>query len=135
MIVGRRIQIRAVEYEDLPALVAWRNDPQVYRFFYEHEPLSMIMQKAWFDRLLQKSDEKFWIAEEITGGQAIGTVGLTHIDWRNRKAELSRVLIINEHRQRGLGSELVCLVLRHFFDHLNIWSLDKRNRANRAWFA
>lgn len=120
MIIGKRIQLRAIEYEDLPTLVAWRNNPQIYRFFYEHEPISLIGQRVWFDKLLQRYDEKFWIAETIEGEQAIGTIGLTHIDWRNRRAELSRVLIVDEYRRRGLGSELVCLVLRYFFDHLNM---------------
>lgn len=120
MLVGKRIQIRAVEYEDLPLMVKWRNDPQVYQFFYEHEPLSMIAQKAWFNRLLQKPNERLWITERVEDGQVIGMVGLTHIDWRNRRSELSRVLIIDEYRGRGLGSELICLTLRYFFDHLNM---------------
>jgi UDP-4-amino-4,6-dideoxy-N-acetyl-beta-L-altrosamine N-acetyltransferase len=119
MIVGKHIQLRAIEYDDLPTLIAWRNDPKVYRYFYEHEPLSLAMQKAWFEKLT-KSDEKFWIVETLEEQQAIGTIGLVHIDWRSRKAELARVLVIEEYRHRGYGSELLCLLLRYCFDHLNM---------------
>lgn len=120
MIIGKRIQLRAIEYDDLPVLVAWRNNPQIYIYFYEHEPLSLMMQKVWFDKLIQRPDEKLWIIEKIKGKQAIGMLGLRHIDWRNRNAELARVLILDSDRRSNLGSESVCLVMRYFFDHMNM---------------
>jgi UDP-4-amino-4,6-dideoxy-N-acetyl-beta-L-altrosamine N-acetyltransferase len=120
MILGKRIRIRGVEHVDLPTLVSWRNDPRVYQYFYEHEPLSMVMQKAWFEKLLTRSDERLWIAELIQDACPVGTIGLSHIDWRSRKAELARVLVSPAYRGNGLGSELVCLVLRYCFEHLNL---------------
>ncbi len=121
MIVGKRIQLRAIEYEDLPLMMRWRNDPKVYRFFYEHEPLSLAMQKVWFERLLQKPDQRLWIVETLETHEAIGTVGLVHIDWRSRKAEIGQVLIYPEkYRHSGYGSEVESLILRYFFDHMNM---------------
>jgi UDP-4-amino-4,6-dideoxy-N-acetyl-beta-L-altrosamine N-acetyltransferase len=121
MIVGKRVQLRAVEEEDLPLLVRWRNDPEVYRHFYEQEPLSLVMQRAWFEKLLEKPDERLWMIEVRDTGEAIGTVGLVHIDWRNRKAEWGRFLIYpDEYRHGGYGSEVECLILRYFFDHMNM---------------
>ena len=121
MIVGKRVQLRAVEVEDLPLLVQWRNDPEIYQYFYEQEPLSLVMQKAWFEKLLQRSDERLWIIEAIETRTAIGTVGLVHIDWRNRKAEWGRFLIYpDEYRHGGYGSEVESLILRYFFDHMNM---------------
>lgn len=126
MIVGKRVQLRAVEVEDLPLLVKWRNDPDIYRYFYEQEPLSLVMQKAWFEKLLAKSDERLWViearpTETDEPGTAIGTVGLVHIDWRNRKAEWGRFLIYpDEYRHGGYGSEVESLILRYFFDHMNM---------------
>ena len=120
MLIGTTLQLRAIEEEDLPTLAAWRNDPAVYRYFFEHEPLSLVMQKAWFEKLLQRPDEKLWVAERIQGHQAVGTAGWSHLDWRNRKAELSRVLISQDCRKQGLGSELVGLALNYMFQHLNL---------------
>ena len=121
MLVGKRIQIRAVEYEDLPLMAKWRNDPKVYRYFYEHEPLSLVMQKAWFEKLLQKPDARLWIVETLEAHEAIGTVGLVHIDWRNRRAEYGQLLIYpEEYRHGGYGSEVESLILRYFFDHMNM---------------
>jgi UDP-4-amino-4,6-dideoxy-N-acetyl-beta-L-altrosamine N-acetyltransferase len=120
MLVGKRIRLRAIELEDLPLLQKWRNDPQVYQYFYEHEPLSLVMQRKWFESFLQRNDEKLWIIETISG-EAIGTIGLVHLDWRNRKAELGRILIYpEEHRHGGYGSEAESLLLTYAFDHLNL---------------
>ena len=121
MIVGKRIQLRAVEVEDLPLLVKWRNAPEIYQHFYGQEPLSLVMQKAWFEKLLQKPDEHLWIIEAQETGVAIGTVGLVHIDWRNRKAEWGRFLIYpDDYRHGGYGSEVESLILRYVFDHMNL---------------
>lgn len=121
MIVGKRVQLRAWEYEDLPLLVRWRNDPEIYQHFYEHEPLSRVMQKAWFESLLHKPDERLWVIETRETEEAIGTVGLVHIDWRNRKAEWGRFLIYpDQYRHGGYGSEVESLILRYFFDHMNM---------------
>ena len=121
MIVGKRVQLRAVDYEDLPLLVKWRNDPEIYQYFYEQEPLSLAMQRAWFEKLLQRPDERLWIIQARETGEAIGTVGLVHIDWRSRKAEWGRFLIYpDEYRHGGYGSEVESLILRYFFDHMNM---------------
>jgi UDP-4-amino-4,6-dideoxy-N-acetyl-beta-L-altrosamine N-acetyltransferase len=121
MVVGKRIQLRAIEYEDLPLIVKWRNDPEVYQYFYEHEPLSLVMQRGWFEKYLVRSDEKLWIVEAKDTHEAIGTVGLVHLDWRNRKGEWGRLLIYpDEYRHGGYGSEVESLILRYFFDHMNM---------------
>jgi UDP-4-amino-4,6-dideoxy-N-acetyl-beta-L-altrosamine N-acetyltransferase len=124
MLIGKRIQLRAIEAEDLPLLVKWRNDPNVYKYFFEHEPLSLVMQRRWFESLLQKSDEKLWIIETIRERKAMGTIGLVHIDLRNRKAEIGRILIYDEeYRLGGYGSEAECLVLLYAFEHLGLHRL------------
>ena len=121
MILGERICLRAIEMEDLPLLVKWRNDPQVYDNFYEHEPLSLIMQQRWFEKLLQREDEKFWIAETLRDPEPIGTIALVHIDWRNRKAEMGRVLIFPDGgRGAGYGKEMCNLLLKYAFEHMNL---------------
>ena len=124
MIVGKRILLRAVEREDLPLMVVWRNDPAIYQHFYEHEPLSQIMQERWFEAFLDKPDEKLWVIQDIASGTPIGTVGLVHIDTRSNKAEWGRFLIYpDEYRHGGYGSETEALVLRYVFDTMNLHRL------------
>lgn len=121
MILGKKLRLRAIEHSDLPLLVQWRNDPEIYNNFYEHEPLSLAMQQKWFEKYLQRSDEKFWIVETIDELRPIGTIALVDIDLRNRKAEIGRVLVASkEDRKNGFGRELLHLASRYSFNHLNL---------------
>lgn len=121
MITGERVNLRAIEYGDLPLLVEWRNIPEIYRNFYEHEPLSLAMQQRWFDNFLKRTDEKFWIVETNQDVRPIGTIALVDIDLRNRKAEIGRVLIASQaHRNGGYGREMFGLVIAYAFEHLNL---------------
>ena len=123
MLIGKRIRLRAVEEEDLPKIVGWRNKPEIYQYFYEYEPLSKVQQKIWFENFLKNKTEKYFIIETIKG-ESIGTVGLTKIDWRNRKCELARFLIgEKEHQGKGYGKEVEALILKYVFDHLNMHKL------------
>ena len=121
MIIGERLQLRAIEESDLPMLVKWRNDPDVSRHFFNHEPLSLTAQKRWYEAFQQKDDERYWIAEKRDDSAAVGTVALTGLDWRSRKAELGRVLVHPaEHRRQGYCREMCGLALGYAFDHLNL---------------
>lgn len=121
MIVGSRIRLRAIEAEDLPLLAKWRNDPAVYDCFFEHEPLSLAMQRRWFEDFLRRDGERFWIAETMTESRPLGTVALLNINWRNRRVELGRVVVFpGPDRGQGYGREMCELAIAHAFDHLNV---------------
>jgi UDP-4-amino-4,6-dideoxy-N-acetyl-beta-L-altrosamine N-acetyltransferase len=119
MIIGKRIHLRAIEYEDLPRMVEWRNNPEIYNYFFEHEPTSLAMQTRWFEKYMSCQDEKLWIIEDTAAHSPIGTIGLVNIDWRNRKAEFGRFFLGN-YRHCGYGSEAESLILRYFFDYMNM---------------
>ena len=124
MLIGKRIRLRAIERDDLPLMVTWRNDVKNYQHFFEHEPLSLVMQEQWFDSFLKRDDEKLWIIETDEKSKPIGTVGIAHIDWRSRKAEWGRLLIHPEkYRHGGYGSEIESIVLRYVFEHMNLHKL------------
>ena len=121
MICGDRLRLRGIDDADLPLLVHWRNEPDVYRHFFEHEPVSPAMQKRWFAHFLERTDEKYWIAETRAEPTPVGTIALIRLDWRSRKAELGRVLVYPaEHRSQGYGAEMCRLALGYAFGHLNL---------------
>ena len=120
MIVGYSVLLRALEKEDMPQIVQWRNDPEVYRYFFEYEPQSLIQQERWFELLINRSDEKLFMIT-TKQGEALGTIGLVRIDWRSRKAYLGRFYIGNpKHRLAAFGAEAEFLMLQYSFDHLNL---------------
>lgn len=120
-IIGKNIIFRAIEEKDLPLMVQWRNNPDVNYYFYEHEPLSMPMQKKWFDNYLQHiNTDKIFIIDEIASGNTIGMVSIYHIDWRNRKAEWGRLMLVGDIRGKGYGKEIEIMIYTYVFEHLNL---------------
>jgi UDP-4-amino-4,6-dideoxy-N-acetyl-beta-L-altrosamine N-acetyltransferase len=120
MLVGDHLQLRAIERNDLPTMVRWRNDPAIYRCFFEHEPLSLVKQETWFERLLRKDDEWVWLGETRREHDVIGILGLSKIHWRSRRAEIGPLMVSPEHRRHGYGREMCELALNYAFGHLNL---------------
>lgn len=120
MIIGELVKLRAIERDDLPLIVSWRNDPAIYRNYIEYEPLSLVKQERWFDSVLDHPTEKNFIIA-LPDGQGIGTVGLGNIDERSRVAEVIRFLIGEaDYRLMGHAVEALHLILTYGFDHLNL---------------
>jgi len=119
MLCGEKVNLRPIERADLPQLVTWRNDPEIFRGFFTTFPLSLSGQDAWFEDLLRRQDKKLFIIESKQE-TAVGTVGFDHIDWKNQKAEFGNMLVAKEHRGQGFASDATKTALRFGFDHMNL---------------
>ncbi len=120
MLKGKRVVLRAIEEAHLPVIAGWRSDAAAYPYFHEFHPISLADQKAWFDG--QRGDPReINFAVATLDGMLVGTISLVHIDGRNRRAELGRVLIGKEDLRRGgFGREMTYLALDYAFAHLNV---------------
>jgi RimJ/RimL family protein N-acetyltransferase len=126
MINGERIRFRAIERADLPHFVDWINDPEVRRGISSYLPLSLVREEQWFEAMLKSPIEEHPFAMDIREGEAwilAGSVGLMHIDWISRKAEIG--IMIGEKRfwNKGYGTEAMRLILKHGFETLNMHRL------------
>jgi RimJ/RimL family protein N-acetyltransferase len=135
MLENARVILSAIEPDDVPAIVRWRNMPAVYRGFIEFEPLNTAAQTAFLAKLTPDSDRRLWLirarqqespadapAHEGSGGSVpVGTVGIMHLDWRNRRCEFGPIFIGElEYRGRGIAKEAEILVLDYCFNHLGL---------------
>jgi ribosomal-protein-alanine N-acetyltransferase len=135
MMETKRVVLSAIEPEDVPAIVRWRNLPAVYQGFIEYEPLSTPQQRAFLDGLTPSTTRRLWIinardSEAATYSKSvrptvdavpIGTIGIMHLDWRNRRCEFGPIFIGEmEYRGRGLAKEAEVLVLDYCFNHLGL---------------
>jgi UDP-4-amino-4,6-dideoxy-N-acetyl-beta-L-altrosamine N-acetyltransferase len=118
MLESEKLKVRAIEEEDLPKMVDWRNSLDAQETFYEYEPLSVAKQREWFKEYLQGKHGKLWIIE--VDGKAIGTIGFHEIDSRNSNAKFGRFYIDPDQRNNGYGLEALKLVLDYGFKHLNV---------------
>lgn len=123
MLISNRIKIRAIEEADLSLIAQWRNNPEVYEYFYEYLPVSVRQQRGWWEKQLSDSSELNFVISNLDD-TPIGTVSIYHWDRRNRKAEWGRLIIADtKMRSTGIGSEIEALILEYSFEHMNLHKL------------
>ena len=137
MIVGRKIRLRRPEcISDHELIVAWRNAPGSKPFFFGDEPISLESHLSWYDGTKTGPGQHYFVIESLVspagdtgvGENAllekplpIGTIGLLHIDPRNRSAEFGRLLVGRpEYRRGGFAREAEFLVMDFAFNYLNL---------------
>ncbi len=127
MLVGKRVTLRAYDdsLDDGWDVVRWRNDPQVKAYFFEEEPLSFYTHLEWIDKIKHDPNVRYYMirfnGDDDYKAEAIGTIGLSQIDWRNRTAEFGWFLIGEaKYRSWGYGKEAIFLLLDYAFNHLNL---------------
>lgn len=90
MLKGEKVGLRAIEKEDLPLLMEWRNQPEYRRYFREYRELSSGHQANWFEsRVMKDSSTEMFAIVDLKTGELIGACGLCYIDWINRNADFS----------------------------------------------
>jgi RimJ/RimL family protein N-acetyltransferase len=90
MLNGKYIYLRAIEKYDLPKLMAWRNNPNLRKYFRETAEINSINQEKWFNIINDKNSthKMFSIIKKDTD-ELMGACGLCYIDWINRSADFS----------------------------------------------
>ncbi len=89
MLKGTYVGLRAIERADLPALLEWRNQPELRQYFREYRELSREHQDNWYERILDDPSNLMFAIIKLENNTIIGACGLCYIDWKNRNAEVS----------------------------------------------
>jgi RimJ/RimL family protein N-acetyltransferase len=122
MIEGARVGLRAIERDDLPLLLAWRNRAEFRRYFREFRELCWHQQLAWYETtVLNDPRTRMFAIVERKSGALLGACGLCQIDWVNRLADFSLyighdALYIDDVYAPDAGRAL----LRYGFDELGL---------------
>lgn len=121
-LAGLRLRLRPWEPSDLPVLNNWRMDPAFYDYLFEFSPKSLAHQLSELNQVTGQDNEINFVAVPLEDPTTPwGTISLAHIDWRNRKADIVRLLMgAPEARGHGMGREMMLLMLDYAFDHLNL---------------
>ena len=100
------VTFKQIEREDLPMLRDWRNLERVRKYCREYRWLNMVNQERWFEKAsTNKVDDMFLV---LANDESIGVCGLTHINWKDRSAEVSFYLgkTINPAIEVAIGIEV-----------------------------
>lgn len=136
MLQGNLVRLRAPERGDLPTFVRWFNDPETTQFLLRGPPMSLEGEEQWYVDLEKRDDSVFCI--ETLEGKLIGNIGIMHINWTDRSAEIGVMIGEKDHWGRGFGTDAITLLLRYMFEELSIERVslycDEKNiRAQRSY--
>lgn len=123
MIYSGRIRLRAPERSDIPRFVNWLNDPEVRAGLLVSLPLSTADEEGWFEAMLKRPLEEHPMTIEVRQGDdwlPVGNCGFHNVDWRCRAAEVGIFIGEKSLWNRGYGTEVMRLLLKHGFHTLNL---------------
>lgn len=115
------LELAPVDRSDLELLRRWRNDHRIWKWCRQHDLISDREQEEWYERQHQDPKIKMWKAVRRVDGerQPVGVLGLTDLDFVNRRAEFS-LYIGPEHQGKGYGKDALKLLLAHGFLNLGL---------------
>lgn len=123
-IYGERIMLREFKEEDLGSMRKWVNDPEIVdllidEFLYPH---TLNYTENYLNLILEDkiSNEKNFVIADKKTEEYIGSITLTKIDWKNRRAELGIVVGRKELLGKGIGTEAIKLLQKFAFERMNL---------------
>jgi RimJ/RimL family protein N-acetyltransferase len=125
MLSGEWVGLRAIERDDLAQLLAWRNRPEMRRYFREYRELGGDQQNAWYENVVLKDPAtRMFSIVELASGRLLGACGLCYINWVDRNADFSIYLGADDlYIDTRLAPDAARVLMRYGFDELGLHRL------------
>lgn len=128
MLKGKQVYLCALEREDLPLLMKWRNRAEFRKYFREYREINSDMQSNWYEKkVLGDPGTMMFAIRSVASDELLGCCGLCYINWVHRNADLS--LYIGKDNmyidELGYAEESCRLLFDYGFGELGlekIWS-------------
>lgn len=123
-IYGRKVELRAIEFEDSNMIVEMFNDPEIEKNVIGWAyPVSYYSHTHWFEGHYNECNLRF-VVQTIIDRKPVGMASLTDVDWKNRRAVAGIKLSSKEERRKGYGTDIFMALMRYAFDELGFERLD-----------
>lgn len=120
---GLRVGLRPIRRDDVDAILTWINDPVVTRNFADlSKQITRQQELDFLDRMIASETDHLYAIVDLDGTY-LGNAGIHKIYWPARNGRLGIVLGMPGSRGRGLGSEVVQLLLHVGFSDLALHKL------------
>jgi RimJ/RimL family protein N-acetyltransferase len=97
MLTGECVGLRAIEERDLDQLLQWRNNPSLRKYFREYRELSDATQRLWYsNKIIKDPNTLMFSIIDPDDDRLLGACGLCYIDWKNRNADFSLYIGIDQ---------------------------------------
>ena len=116
IILGEKVYLRKMSEEDAPYIVEWRNDPEIKKWMFNQEEITIESHLNWF-RKRSSNRLDYMICDKQTN-LPIGTVSFSNIE--DKKAEAGKMIGNKKYRGKGYAKEAYTLWLKYGFSELNL---------------
>jgi diamine N-acetyltransferase len=116
-----RIQLRALEPEDLDILYKWENDPAIWHLSNTLTPFSKYTLKKYLEDAqldIFEAKQLRLIIQKKTGGSMIGAIDLFDFDPVNQRAGVGILIADPEDRNQGYATEALQSIREYAFGTL-----------------
>lgn len=123
---GKNIYLRALEPNDLEFVYAVENDESIWNVSNTQTPYSRFLIRQYLENAHQDIYEAKQLRLAICKDQdfpAIGLIDLFDFDPKNNRAGIGILILNQDNRNSGVGSEALELLLNYAFTHLNLHQL------------
>lgn len=119
-IVGEKINLESIRYEDTPLVVKWRNLESVRANFIFQDTFTDEIHNNWMKTKVETGEVVQFIIKEADTERPIGSVYLRDIDKKNQKAEFGIFIGEEDNRGKGYGQESAKMICEYAFRELNL---------------
>lgn len=122
---GPNIYLRALEPLDLEFLYELENNPEIWEISGTVTPYSKQVLRVY----LENAHRDIFDVKQLrlcicaNSGKLVGLIDLFDFDPKNQRAGLGIVVLQNEDRNKGVGSEAIELLSQYAFETLNLHQL------------
>jgi diamine N-acetyltransferase len=123
---GKRLELRAIEPEDLELLYRWENDTDIWNVSDTLSPISKFILKRYLENAhkdIFETKQLRMMIQLADTGQPVGTIDLFDFDPFHRRAAVGILIAEKGERRKGLASEALELLKRYCFDVLKLKQL------------
>jgi len=123
MISGKKIFLRPLKYEDWEKTIIWRNDLDFSALIMSHPfPVTEELEKEWIKSIIEdKSNRSVHLGICLKDSEElIGLTKLFNINWISRNCYFGIFLGSKESRGKGIGKEVMELIIDYSFNKLNL---------------
>jgi UDP-4-amino-4,6-dideoxy-N-acetyl-beta-L-altrosamine N-acetyltransferase len=112
-----KIELKDIIFEDIEIIRNWRNSPEISKYMYTDDYISIEKQEKWFKNLDIDKTQKQWMI--VYENEKIGVAYLYNISENFRSCYWGFYLAYHNQRGKGIGSLVENEVIEYVFNDLD----------------
>ncbi len=121
-IVGERVYLSPARIEDAEKYVEWLSDPNVTNYLGSPYNITLLREKKLLEDILSK-DEQFYAIINKETDKIIGNTSFFNTNRISQKSEIGIFIGDKNFRDKGIGQEVMRLMIDYGFNILNFHSI------------